>query len=75
MATSKLYKELTVMLNPKITKIRLDQGWVNEVISSVDELVTRVKVAQEKKEIISIAYLGNIVDVWEKFDEVDLKID
>jgi urocanate hydratase len=62
-------------VNPKITKIRLDQGWVNEVISSVDELVTRVKVAQEKKEIISIAYLGNIVDVWEKFDEVDLKID
>ncbi len=62
-------------VNPKIAKIRLDQGWVNEVISNLDELVIRVKEAQENKEAVSIAYLGNIVDVWEKFDKADLHID
>ncbi len=62
-------------VNPKITKIRHDQGWVNEIISNVDELVVRVKEAQANKEAVSIAYLGNIVDVWEKFDTADLHID
>lgn len=62
-------------VNPKITKIRNDQGWVNEIIEDLDELVNRVRQAQENKEIVSIAYLGNIVEVWEKFDEAGLHID
>ncbi|MFA7274851.1 MAG: urocanate hydratase [Crocinitomicaceae bacterium] len=62
-------------VNPKITKIRHDQGWVNEVISDLDELVVRVRQAQENKEAVSIAYLGNIVEVWEKFDTANLHID
>jgi len=62
-------------VNSKITKIRHDQGWVNEVFSDVNKLVVRVREAQENKEAVSIAYLGNIVDVWEKFDEANLHVD
>ncbi|MAN26225.1 MULTISPECIES: urocanate hydratase [Mesonia] len=62
-------------VNPKATQTRHSQGWVKEVIENVDELVTRVRKAQEDKETISIAYAGNVVDVWEKFDEENLHID
>ncbi len=62
-------------VNPKITRIRNEQGWVNEVISDLDQLVDRVRVAQENKEVVSIAYLGNIVEVWEKFDQESIHID
>ena len=61
-------------VNPKITQVRLDQGWIDEKISDLNELVTRVKKAKAEKETISIAYLGNIVDVWEKFDEANISI-
>src|SRR5690554_5757449 len=62
-------------VNPKITKIRHQQGWIHEVIENLDDLVTRVRKAQVNKEVVSIAYLGNVVDVWEKFDQEDLHID
>lgn len=62
-------------VNPKITKIRHEQGWINEVVTSTDELVARVASAKAKKETVSIAYLGNVVDVWERFDQENIKID
>ena len=62
-------------VNPKITQVRLDQGWIDEKITNLDELVIRVEKAKAEKETISIAYLGNIVDVWEKFDEANIHID
>ncbi|PHS54585.1 MAG: urocanate hydratase [Lutibacter sp.] len=62
-------------VNSKITEIRLSQGWIDEKITNLDELVQRVLKAKENKEVISIAYLGNIVEVWEKFDKVGLYID
>ena len=62
-------------VNPKITQVRLDQGWIDEKITDLDQLVTRVNKAKTNKETISIAYLGNIVDVWEKFDEANVFID
>ena len=62
-------------VNPKITQVRLDQGWIDEKIADLDELVSRVNKAKAEKETISIAYLGNIVDVWEKFDEANVHID
>ncbi|WP_261512597.1 urocanate hydratase [Chryseobacterium paludis] len=62
-------------VNPKITKIRHDQKWVNEIHENLDELVARVRKAQEDKETVSLAYLGNIVEVWEKFDQENLRID
>ena len=62
-------------VNPKITKIRHDQKWVDEIYEDLDELVARVRQAQANEETVSLAYLGNVVDVWEKFDEENLKID
>ena len=62
-------------VNPKITQVRLDQGWIDEKITNLDALVARVNKAKAEKETISIAYLGNIVDVWEKFDAANIHID
>ena len=62
-------------VNPKITHIRHSQGWINEVIENIDQLVPRVKTALENNEVVSIAYLGNIVDVWERFDQENVHID
>ncbi|MBC7523901.1 MAG: urocanate hydratase [Flavobacterium sp.] len=62
-------------VNPKITHIRHSQGWINEVIENVDDLVIRVKNAQQNNEVVSIGYLGNVVDVWESFDKENLSID
>ena len=62
-------------VNPKITKIRHEQGWINEIVEDINLLVARVRRALNNKEVISIAYLGNVVDVWERFDAENLHID
>ncbi len=62
-------------VNKKATQTRHSQGWVDEVISDLDALVNRVKEAKAKKETVSIAYDGNIVDVWETFDKENIYID
>jgi urocanate hydratase len=62
-------------INPMASKKRHEQGWVDEITSDIDELVKRVKKAKQNKEVVSIAFEGNIVDVWEKFDEENLYID
>ena len=66
---------VTAEVNPKAVHTRHSQGWVDEIITDLNELAARVKQAKEKKEIVSIAYLGNVVDVWEKFDEENIFID
>ena len=66
---------VTAEVNKAATYKRHEQGWVDEVISDLDELVTRVSAAKEAKETVSIAYDGNIVDVWEKFEEAGVYID
>jgi urocanate hydratase len=62
-------------VNPKATHTRHSQGWVDEVISDLDQLVQRVKEAKAKEETVSIAYNGNVVDVWETFDKENIHID
>ncbi|WP_297332065.1 urocanate hydratase [Flavobacterium sp.] len=62
-------------VNPKAVHTRHSQGWVDEVVTDIKELVTRVRRAKENKEVVSIAYQGNIVDVWERFDEEDIYVD
>lgn len=62
-------------VNPKITNIRHEQKWIDEIHENIDELVQRVRNAQQNKETVSLAYLGNVVEVWEKFAEAGLKID
>ncbi|MDM1043890.1 urocanate hydratase [Myroides sp. 1354] len=59
-------------VNPKAVHTRHSQGWVDEVITDINALVPRVKQAQENKEVVSIAFQGNIVEVWEKFAEENL---
>ena len=66
---------ITAEINPKATHTRHSQGWVDEVIDDLDKLVERVKVAREKKETVSIAYQGNVVDVWERFAEGDIPVE
>ena len=62
-------------VNKKATETRHSQGWVDEVISDVDALSKRVKEALANKETVSIAYDGNVVEVWEKFAEEKIHID
>jgi urocanate hydratase len=62
-------------INPKATYKRHAQGWVDEVETDLNSLCNRVRKAQESKEVVSIAYLGNVVDVWEKFLSEEIFID
>ncbi|MCC9041751.1 urocanate hydratase [Myroides sp. M-43] len=62
-------------VNPKAVHTRHTQGWVDEVITDITTLITRVRKAQENKEIVSIAYQGNAVEIWEEFDKANLYID
>jgi urocanate hydratase len=66
---------VTAEVNPAATQKRHSQNWVDEVIDDLDELVTRVRKAKQNKEVVSIAYQGNIVDVWEKFDKESVYVD
>jgi urocanate hydratase len=66
---------VTAEVNDAATFKRHKQGWVDLVISDLDELCDRVRDAKSKKETVSIAYRGNIVDVWEKFDREDIYVD
>ncbi len=61
-------------VNPNAARKRWEQGWVDQLVDNLDELVTIVKEAVSQKAIISIAYIGNIVEVWERFDEANIFI-
>ena len=61
-------------VNSKAATKRYEQGWVDVLIDQMDELVIRVNAAQQNNEIVSIAFIGNIVDVWERFDKEDIFI-
>ncbi|SDS14388.1 urocanate hydratase [Gramella sp. MAR_2010_147] len=62
-------------VNPKATQTRHKQGWVDEVIDDVENLAERVRKAKADKEVVSIAYQGNVVEIWEYFAEHDIYID
>lgn len=66
---------VTAEVNDKATITRHSQGWVDEVIGDLDELCDRVRKAKENKEIVSIAFKGNVVDVWEKFLKENIYVD
>ncbi|MDE5420481.1 urocanate hydratase [Labilibaculum sp. DW002] len=61
-------------VNPKAATKRHEQGWVDVLIDNMDDLIKRVKQAQETKEVVSIAFIGNVVDVWERFDKENIFI-
>ena len=62
-------------INPKVVEIRHKQGWVNEVFTSLDDLIKRFLSARKNKEAVSLAYQGNVVDLWEKLVKENIKID
>ena len=66
---------VTAEVNPKAAHTRHSQGWVDVLIEDLDILCERVRVAKENKEVVSIAFVGNVVDVWEKFDQEGIFID
>ena len=62
-------------INPKALNTRYSQGWVDEVFTDLDSLIKRVRKASTDKAVISIAYAGNIVDLWEKFADENIYVD
>ena len=62
-------------INPKAVQKRYQQGWVDEVYTDLDLLLARVLKAKNQKESLSLAYQGNIVDLWEKLVEKNIKVD
>lgn len=62
-------------INATAARKRHEQGWVDELLEDLDGLVARIKTAQAAKEIVSLAYIGNIVDVWERFDEAGIFVE
>jgi len=66
---------VTAEVNPKAAYKRQEQGWVDEVIEDIDELISQVQIARNSGKNTSFAYLGNIVEVWEGFEQAGLSID
>ena len=66
---------ITAEINIAAAKKRYDQGWVDELHTSLDELIPRVKKAVENKEIVSFAYVGNVVDLWERLADEEMNVD
>jgi urocanate hydratase len=62
-------------INPKATQVRHGQGWVDEVYTDLEKLTHRVQQARDKKEAVSIAYQGNVVDLWEYFAAHNVKVE
>lgn len=62
-------------INPKAARKRHEQGWVDELVEDLDLLVTRTKAAQEAGETVSLAFIGNVVDVWERFEEEKILVE
>lgn len=62
-------------VNPKAVKTRHEQGWVDEVFTDLTNLISRIKTAKENKEVVSLAYQGNIVDLWEALVKHDIHVE
>ncbi len=66
---------VTAEINPLAARKRYDQGWVDELHEDLDELIPRIRKAVQDKEIVSMAYIGNVVDLWERLADEDIKVD
>ncbi len=62
-------------INPKAIKTRHSQGWVDEIFVDLDKLIIRIEKARVSKEAVSLAYQGNVVDLWEKLAEKHIKVE
>ena len=66
---------VTAEINPKAAEKRFKQGWVDELHTDLDELIPAVRKAVEEKRVVSMAYVGNVVDLWERLAEEDIHVD
>ena len=66
---------VTAEINPKAAQKRFDQGWVDELHTDLEELIGRIKEAVAAKKPVSLAYVGNVVDLWEKLADEDIHVD
>ena len=66
---------VTAEINPLAARKRYDQGWVDELHENLDELIPRVRKAMEAKETVSLAYVGNVVDLWERLADKNIPVD
>lgn len=66
---------ITAEINPKAVEKRKAQGWVDEVYTSLDELIPRARRAMVGKETVSLAYQGNVVDLWERLASEEIPVD
>jgi len=66
---------VTAEINPLAARKRYDQGWVDELHEDLDELIPRIRKAVQDKEVVSLAYIGNVVDLWERLADEGIKVD
>lgn len=66
---------VTAEINPLAAHKRHDQGWVDELHDNLDELIPRIRKAVQDKEVVSMAYIGNVVDLWERLADEDIMVD
>jgi len=66
---------VTAEINPKAAQKRYDQGWVDEMHDNLDELIPAIRKAVEEKRTVSMAYVGNVVDLWERLAAEDVHVD
>ncbi len=62
-------------INPKAAQKRHEQGWVDELHEALDELIPRIRQAVKAKEVVSMAYVGNVVDLWERLAAEEIPVD
>lgn len=62
-------------VNIKAARKRYEQGWVDELFDDLDLLIPRLRQAKAEKEVVSLAYVGNVVDLWERLAEEDIAVD
>ena len=66
---------VTAEINPKAAEKRYEQGWVDELHTNLDELIPRIQKAVAAKEVVSLAYVGNVVDLWERLAADHIHVD
>ena len=66
---------ITAEINPLAARKRHEQGWVDELHENLDELIEATKKAVAEKRVVSMAYVGNVVDLWERLAEENIKVD
>ena len=62
-------------INPKAAYKRYEQGWVDELHDQLDELIPAIRKAVSERRVVSMAYVGNVVDLWERLANEDIKVD